>query len=178
LPDATLSTRAAGELFTPDTNFTAFAVRPVERHPAALCPKRCRHSLAKRVGHLVAATLRDDNLELGLEVVLVQAGAALLQMVPYQLAPVVGQLSVQEAVQRGKGFLAWVQELRRLHFVHSTGQVALGALPATRSYFYAGAAKRRCPIYVPNAFCSAFLPRWSRLITVPIGTSRISAISL
>ena len=29
-----------------------------------------------------------------------------------------------------------------------------------------------------NAFCSAFLPRCSRLITVPIGTSRISAISL
>ena len=32
--------------------------------------------------------------------------------------------------------------------------------------------------YSHNRFCSCFLPRWMRLITVPIGTSRISAISL
>ena len=56
--------------------------------------------LAQRLGHLVAAALADDHPQLGLEVEHLEARAAVVEVVADLDAPGVGQLAVEERVQR------------------------------------------------------------------------------
>src|SRR5687768_6659250 len=110
------------------------------------------HAEAQRLGHLVAALHGDDLAQLGLEVERLQAREAVVEVL-LDVGPAgVVELAVEEVVQPMDGVVA---------VAHHRSPTRPCAIP--KSY---------------NAFCSALLPRWSLLMTVPMGTSRISAISL
>src|SRR4051812_6302240 len=69
-------------------------LRSVDREP-----QRPGDAGLERVGHLVAALGRDHDLELGLEVERLEAGAAGAEVVLDGGAPLVGELPVEEFVQ-------------------------------------------------------------------------------
>ena len=108
----------------------------------------------------VGALGGDDLLQLGLQVVGVEALHALVEMVEHLLAFLVRQLAVEEQLEVADRLLA----------IFHGSQVLLSAA--------AGGMKPWASAYSYNDFCIAFLPRCSRDITVPIGMSSISAISL
>ena len=132
------------------------------------------HPLDQALGHPVLAPVGDDPAQLGLELGRSAAGAAVVQMDPDLLAPHLGELAVEVVVQLVHRFLAVQGRAEQARcvgvFAHVPGHslVPPGTLPTSPR-----ASATSC-----NAFWSALLPRWIRLMTVPMGTSVISEISL
>jgi len=117
---------------------------------------------------------RDDPPKILFESVRATAGWALVEMGADRLTGVVRDRAVEKSVDLPKRlFTLWSAHLTS-ELEASPARSPVGAAPA------AGVSDTM-PLVLANSynsFCNAFLPRWSRLMTVPIGTSRISAISL
>ena len=103
----------------------------------------------------------DDRLQLGVEVERLEAVGAALQ-VGADDRQLLGRSSRRRGTPRAHA------GSRCSHVSHGLVPRRAGRRPASP----------RAWAYSNNDFCIAFLPRWSRDITVPIGMSSISAISL
>ena len=112
-------------------------------------------------GIVVLALGGDDQLQLGMEVERLEALGAVLEVTADVGHGLVAQLPVEEGLQLAQRLVA----ISHPSF-HPAPCVA--GCPASP----------RDSAYSNNDFCIAFLPRCSRDMTVPIGMSRISAISL
>src|SRR2546421_5754812 len=112
--------------------------------------------------HVVPALPGDEDAQLGVEVERGGAGRAMLQVAGDEETLRFGQLSVQIVVDLVDRFAAVQCEPL------GDAQWA-GPVPVARPFSTANSH---------NRFWSCFLPRCSRLITVPMGISRMSAISL
>src|ERR1700687_652638 len=117
---------------------------------------------AQLLRHLVAALAGDQQLELGLEVERVQTRTAFLEVALDMRLALGRELAVEEVIEGVDRLLTLHTELEVV--VHSH---------LSRS----ATSPRRIPKSY-NAFCNAFLHRCNRLMTVPMGTWRIWAISL
>src|SRR5688572_6868786 len=116
-----------------------------------LGPKGLGDALPEVLGGLFAAFHGDQLAQLGLEIEGLQARHALVEVV-LDVGPAgVIELPVEEVVEPLDGVVA---------VAHHRSPTRPRAIPNSN-----------------NAFWSALLPRWSLLITVPIGMSSISAIS-
>ncbi len=153
------------------------------------------HPDDERLGDVVLASVGDDPPQLCLEPVGPDAGPAHVQ-VPGDLQPaLLGELAIQVEVEAFDGLVA-TEEARGACESLSTEPLEAPGTPGTPcsptacspcraalpGYVYlASSAAPTNPLALPrsiNAFWSALLPRWIRLMTVPMGTSVMSAISL
>ena len=134
-----------------------------------------RHSstrCAQRVGDRVLALAGDDLAQLGLEVEDLEAVRAAVEMALDVHAELALGLAVEVRVHLAQDVVAVTHGSLGL-VCRLVGR--FGSSAAHRSCQAAGCARSAKP---NNRRSSPFLPRWRRLITVPIGMSRISAISL
>src|SRR6185437_12808609 len=132
------------------------------------------------IGDTVLTAVGDDHPQFGLEAGGVGARAATVQVEGDLRPPLLGELAVEVVVELMDGLVA----------IHVAARA-----PSSRCYPLSSHGTASChgghsPGRAPdptspracanscNAFWSALLPRWIRLITVPMGTSVISAISL
>ena len=151
---------------------------------AGLGLERLGHPLDESVGHTLLAPAGDDLAQLGLESVGPDAGAAQIEVTGDLHPPLLGELAVEVEVQPFDGLVA-SDEPRDIRRPVTRFRCRFARyFPIShwsRSPYLALSPAPTRPLVLPrstNAFCSAFLPRWIRLITVPMGTSVISAISL
>src|ERR1700722_15874096 len=139
------------------------------------------HTADEAVGHPVLAAVGDDPAQLGFEVRRAVAGRAPVEVDADLFAPLHRELAVEIVVQL----------VHRLLAVDGHPEEAFGAhWPAfgvlTLAHVLAHSldppgtlpTRPRASATSCNAFWRALLPRWILLITVPMGTSVISAISL
>ena len=134
------------------------------------------------VGHMVLAAVRQHLAQLLLESVGADAGPAQVE-VPGDLdPPLLGQLAVEVEVEPLDRLVTADEARRRLRCVCTRARYAVSICSHRQSpHYLASSDAPTRPRDLPtstNAFCRAFLPRWILLMTVPMGTSVISAISL
>src|ERR1700683_2255211 len=136
---------------------------------------RRRHPLNEALGYPVLAAVGDHPAQLGLELRRPAAGTAEVEVDPDHLAALLGQLAIEIRVQLVHRPLAVAGHAA------PSGGVRLSALAHVRHSLDPPCTlptRPRASATSCNAFCSALLPRWIRLMTVPMGTSVISEISL
>src|ERR1700722_9037535 len=140
---------------------------------------RLGHPPDEAVRHTVLAAVGDDLAQLGFEAGRTAARPAPVEMDPDFGAALLRQLAVQVVVQLVDGLLAVDGHAEEPTGVHRPAVLGLSHVlthsidPPGRLPTSPRASATSC-----NAFCSALLPRWILLMTVPIGTSVISEISL
>src|ERR1700722_2059340 len=137
------------------------------------------HAADEAVRYAVLAPVGNDLAQLGFEAGGAAAGPAPVEVDPDFRAPFLRQLAVEIVVQDMDRLLAVDGRAEEPVRVHGPAVLALCHVlahsidPPGRLPTRPRASATSC-----NAFCSALLPRWILLMTVPIGTSVISEISL
>src|SRR5580658_2025536 len=116
---------------------------------------------------MVAAFVGNDLAELGFEPECRPAWRARIQVLLDLVAAIIGQLAVEVVV---KPFDCMAAVDTWFAGAHSESSFLIDAYRAGSPV----PTSPRAVAYSTNAFCSAFLPRWILLITVPMGTPVIS----
>src|ERR1700722_6654516 len=137
------------------------------------------HAADEAVRHPVLAAVGDDLAQLGFEFGGAAAGPTPVEVDPDLRAPLLRQFAVEIVVQNVDRFLAVDGRAEEPVRTHGAAVLALCHVlahsidPPGRLPTRPRASATSC-----NAFCSALLPRWILLMTVPMGTAVISEISL
>src|SRR6516165_4961573 len=136
------------------------------------------HPADQAFGHAVLAPVGDHLAQLRLELGRAPAGSAVVEVDPDLLPADLRQLAIEIGVQL----------VHRLFAVHLDPEQVRGARCGVLLLVHVLAHSLDPPGTLPtrprasatscNAFWSALLPRWILLMTVPMGTSVISEISL
>src|SRR6516165_3175125 len=177
-----ISARAATRVANPQSTMPGPAWTGVRSVPAVVLPafgfNRLGHPLNEAVGHPVLAPVGDHLAQFRFELGRAPAGAAIVEVDPDLLPALLCQLAVEIGVQL----------VHRLFAVDLDPEQAGRPRRGVLLLFHVFAHSLDPPGTLPtrprasatscNAFWSALLPRWILLMTVPIGTSVISEISL
>ncbi len=143
---------------------------------ALLFQQRVVDAPAEILGNVVFAAAGDHHPQISLEIEGMKAGGAIIQMAPDLHAPFLGELAVEKGVEPFDCLSAvdFVLLLPHIRLPSPTSlETDLRQRPASGD-----PTRPRSTAKSANVFWSAFLPLWILLITVPIGTSVMSAISL
>jgi len=150
----------------------------------ALLPQGLGYTVPQSIRYPILAAIGHQLAELSLKPIGADARPAQVEVAGDLDATLLGQFAVEVGVEpldrllaadeAGQGF----GRARSSHLIRYA--VSFKSHPQSPHYLDSSDAPTR-PRALPtstNAFCRAFLPRWILLMTVPIGTSVISAISL
>src|SRR6478735_3456043 len=121
------------------------------------------------VRHGFGTALPNHHPELGLEVECLVAGRAVVQVLLDVLALVVRELAVEILVELLEGLGAVRHRYGQRSSCGHPSVAPPGTTAAGSFGSFAASASPRETAWPYNRFCSAFLPRCNRLITVPIG---------